>query len=93
MKLSVVIAAYNERLTIREIVARVRSVRLPLEVEILIVDDFSTDGTRALLTELAGMPESSWDEIEHRYDRDRRGGQREEEAVMEDPSVKPHLGE
>jgi len=47
MKLSVVIPAYNERATIREILTRLRA--LPLELEILIVDDGSTDGTRDIL--------------------------------------------
>jgi glycosyltransferase involved in cell wall biosynthesis len=44
--------AYNEKETIREIVARVLSV--PIEKEILIVDDGSTDGTREILLELDG---------------------------------------
>jgi glycosyltransferase involved in cell wall biosynthesis len=52
MKLSVVIPAYNEAKTIREIVARVRAV--PVEKEILIVDDGSKDGTREILRELDG---------------------------------------
>ena len=56
MKLSVVIPAFNERRTIREIVTRVRSVHLPLAVEIVIVDDFSTDGTRPILEELGRLP-------------------------------------
>jgi glycosyltransferase involved in cell wall biosynthesis len=43
MKLSVIMPAYNEKETIREIVARVKSV--PIEKEIVIVDDGSTDGT------------------------------------------------
>jgi glycosyltransferase involved in cell wall biosynthesis len=48
MKLSVVIPCYNEKTTIREIVERVR--RSPVEgIEIIIVDDFSRDGTRDLL--------------------------------------------
>ncbi|MFY9552981.1 MAG: glycosyltransferase [Thermoanaerobaculia bacterium] len=50
MKLSVIIPAYNEAKTIREIVRRVREV--PIEKEILIVDDASTDGTREILREL-----------------------------------------
>ena len=52
MKLSVVMPVYNERKTIREIVQRVLAV--PIEKEILIVDDGSTDGTRDILRELDG---------------------------------------
>ena len=52
MKLSVVMPVYNEAKTIREIVRRVRDV--PIEKEILIVDDGSTDGTRDILRELDG---------------------------------------
>ncbi len=52
-KLSVVIPVYNERRTLRELIARVQSVRLPLEKEIICVDDCSTDGTADILRELA----------------------------------------
>jgi glycosyltransferase involved in cell wall biosynthesis len=52
VKLSVVIPAYNEAKTIREIVRRVQEV--PVEKEILIVDDGSSDGTREILRELDG---------------------------------------
>jgi glycosyltransferase involved in cell wall biosynthesis len=48
MKLSVVIPCYNERSTIEAVVEAVRSA--PVEdVEIVVVDDGSTDGTRELL--------------------------------------------
>ncbi len=50
MKLSVLIPVYNERETIEEVVRRVREV--PLEVEIVVVDDCSTDGTRDVLSRL-----------------------------------------
>jgi glycosyltransferase involved in cell wall biosynthesis len=50
MRLSVVIPVYNEVRTIEEVVARVRAI--PLEKEILIVDDGSTDGTRQRLEDI-----------------------------------------
>ena len=54
MKLSIVIPVYNEKDTVLELVRRVRAVALPLEKEIVIVDDFSTDGTRDLIRGLEG---------------------------------------
>ncbi len=50
MKLSVVMPVYNEVSTIEQIVERVHAV--PVEKEIIIVDDASQDGTRDKLTEL-----------------------------------------
>jgi len=49
--LSVVIPVYNEQRTIREILRRVRAV--PINKQIIIVDDCSKDGTRDILRELA----------------------------------------
>lgn len=51
MKISVVIPVYNEERTIREIVSQVQAV--PIEKEIIVVDDCSTDGTVAELEKLA----------------------------------------
>jgi glycosyltransferase involved in cell wall biosynthesis len=48
MKLSVVIPCYNERSTIEAVVEAVRSAPIK-DVEIIVVDDGSTDGTRELL--------------------------------------------
>jgi glycosyltransferase involved in cell wall biosynthesis len=48
--LSVVMPVYNERETIEEIIGRVLAV--PVRVELIVVDDGSTDGTRDLLTAL-----------------------------------------
>jgi len=48
--LSVVIPVFNEKDTIEEILARVAAV--PVRKEIIVVDDCSTDGTRAKLGEL-----------------------------------------
>jgi glycosyltransferase involved in cell wall biosynthesis len=50
MKLSVVVPVFNERNTILEIIRRIRQV--DFAKEIIIVDDYSTDGTRAILQEL-----------------------------------------
>jgi len=55
MKLSVLIPAYNERRTIREIVQRIMAQKVPGidEMEIVIVDDGSTDGSDVIIQELA----------------------------------------
>ena len=55
VKLSVVIPVYNERATIEEIVRRVQAV--PIEKELIIIDDRSTDTTREFLTALAATTE------------------------------------
>src|SRR5438034_8817434 len=51
-KLSVVIPVYNEEQWVRELLRRVQAV--PIPKEIIVVDDCSKDGTRAILKELAG---------------------------------------
>ncbi len=52
MVLSVVIPVYNEKATLLEILARVRSAEAGMAKEIILVDDFSTDGTREILAGL-----------------------------------------
>jgi glycosyltransferase involved in cell wall biosynthesis len=49
MKLSVIVPVYNEKKTIRETYKRIRAV--DLDKEIILVDDFSTDGTRDIIKE------------------------------------------
>lgn len=51
MKLSVVIPVYNEKNTIEEIIHQVKAVK-GIDMEIILVDDFSTDGTRELYLKL-----------------------------------------
>ena len=50
--LSVLVPVYNERSTIGEVIRRIRSVDVPLEVEIVVVNDGSSDGTDKVLSTL-----------------------------------------
>lgn len=56
MKVSIVIPCFNEMHTIEAIVRQVLEVPLPLERELVIVDDCSTDQTRDYLRCLDGQP-------------------------------------
>lgn len=51
MKLSVVMPVFNEKETILEVINRVKKV--PLDKEIILVDDCSSDGTREILKNLS----------------------------------------
>ena len=55
MKLSIIIPCYNEESTIEELVGQVKA--SPYEKELLIIDDGSTDDTRAILAELEKDPD------------------------------------
>ena len=48
-RLSVLVPVYNEVATVRVLLERVRAVRFPKEI--IVVDDCSKDGTRAVLEE------------------------------------------
>ena len=55
MKLSIIVPAYNEVKTINKILQEVESVKLEnVEKEIIIIDDFSNDGTREIVAGLSG---------------------------------------
>ena len=47
--LTIIVAAYNERRTVRAVIDRLLAIELPVRREILIVDDGSTDGTHEVL--------------------------------------------
>jgi glycosyltransferase involved in cell wall biosynthesis len=57
MKLSVLIPVYNERAVVERSLTQVLAAPLPeeMERELIIVDDFSTDGTSAILERVAAM--------------------------------------
>lgn len=50
--LSVIVPVFNERNTVGEIIRRMRNVELPVDLEIIVVDDASGDGTDKILSAL-----------------------------------------
>jgi glycosyltransferase involved in cell wall biosynthesis len=48
-KMSIIIPVYNERQYIREVMRRVQATQIPMEI--ILIDDCSTDGTREILKE------------------------------------------
>jgi glycosyltransferase involved in cell wall biosynthesis len=52
-RLSIVIPVYNEEATIARVISRLAA--LPLRTELIVVDDCSQDGTRAVLSKLADI--------------------------------------
>jgi glycosyltransferase involved in cell wall biosynthesis len=50
--LSVIVPVFNERTTVAEVIRRIRSVKLPFDVEVIVVDDGSSDGTDKVLQAL-----------------------------------------
>jgi len=63
--LSVLVPVFNERLTLRALVARVRAV--PIRKQIVLVDDCSTDGTTEVVRALAAEPADALNRIEAFY--------------------------
>ena len=56
MKLSVIIPVYNEEKSILKVIDKVKKTKLRgIAKEIIIVDDFSSDGTRRILEKLSGL--------------------------------------
>jgi len=52
MKLSVVMPIYNERATLRRVVGRIFALKVPFQIELLCIDDGSTDSSREILAAL-----------------------------------------
>jgi glycosyltransferase involved in cell wall biosynthesis len=59
--LSVIVPCYNERATVGELLRKVHEV--PVEKEIIVIDDQSTDGSRDVVAALA----TRWPEIRHLF--------------------------
>ena len=53
--LSVIVPVFNERSTVAELFRRIRAVELPVDVEVIVVDDGSTDGTEKVLGRPRGL--------------------------------------
>lgn len=53
--ISVLIPAYNSKGTIKACIESIKKLRYPKKVEIIVVDDCSTDGTRELLEKIKGI--------------------------------------
>jgi glycosyltransferase involved in cell wall biosynthesis len=52
-RLSILIPVYNETRTVETLIDRVRAVKLPLEKELIAIDDGSSDGSSAVLERLS----------------------------------------
>ena len=52
-KISILIPVYNEKNSLLEILKRVEEVDFGLEKEIILIDDFSTDGTKDLYSQIS----------------------------------------
>ena len=50
--LTVIMPVYNERATVAEIIRRMRAVELPVVLQVIVVDDGSSDGTDKVLKAL-----------------------------------------
>lgn len=68
MKLSVIIPVFNEESTIRELTRRVEAVDVGMPKELVLVDDYSQDGTRETLKRL-GKEHPEWKLVFHECNR------------------------
>jgi glycosyltransferase involved in cell wall biosynthesis len=68
LTLSVLMPVYNERPRVEQAIADVLAIDLPTDIELIVVDDGSTDGTRELLRD------GSWDARLRYFEHDRNQG-------------------
>jgi len=80
-ELSVIIPVYNEVTTVRHVVERIQT--LPVSVEIVVVDDASTDGTTAIVSQLT--QHAAIKSIVHPYNRGKGAAIRSALAVVTAP--------
>ncbi len=59
--LSIVIPIYNEVASLKELLQQVANIEIGMKKELILVDDFSTDGTRDILKEIEDIQENSDD--------------------------------
>jgi glycosyltransferase involved in cell wall biosynthesis len=64
--LSVIVPVFNERSTVAEVIRRIRAVELPVDIEVIVVDDGSSDGTDKVL---AAMGDSTVRIISHPHNK------------------------
>ena len=64
--LSVIVPVFNERRTVGEVIRRIRTVELPVAIEVIVVDDGSTDGTDKVL---AAVGDSTVRVVSYRQNR------------------------
>jgi len=64
--LSVIVPVFNERSTVAEVIRRIRAVELPVDIEVIVVDDGSSDGTDKIL---AALGDSTFRVIDHQRNR------------------------
>ncbi len=68
-KLSIVIPVYNEIDTLDEMLRQVKAVNVGIEKEIILVDDYSTDGTRRMLKKIEASGDESIRVFHHESNR------------------------
>jgi len=64
--LSVIVPVFNERSTVAEVIRRIRAADVPVDIEVIVVDDGSSDGTDKVL---AAMGDSTIRVIDHDSNR------------------------